>query len=168
MPCVHSYRRRLFIATFLVVALLWSLLTEVASRAGPDVPETGTAHATPGTVLRLAKREIVVSKDDRDRLEVQRLRFELPPSAEIPECCDGKVAGLLDVSIAMPPPPGQREYRVNPYSMHPVRESSSAGGTPSFDLFVKIYPGGGVSSYLSSVPVGGLVHAPQIRAVDWK
>jgi len=165
-----DYCRRQLSTAFLVVALLLALPRDVVPRAGPGAPETGTAPATPGTVVRLASREVLINADGGSggALEVQRLRFELPPTAEIPECCDGEVEGLLHVMVAMPPRPEGGEYRVNPYSMHPVREDSSAGGLISFDLIVKIYPGEGTSSYLGSVPVGGLVHVPQIRAADWK
>ena len=102
--------------------------------------------------------------------EVQRLRFALPKG--------GHAFGpSAHIKVRAPDAPGQRD-RVRAYSA--LLEESAAGvaaeaawgGRSTFNLTVKIYPGGppssrGTSAYLGSVPVGEKVHVPQTRTMAW-
>jgi len=117
----------------------------------------------PGTQCKLLSREIVTTNSTTP--SVHRLRLSLPPTAQIPACCNDN-NGLLHVRVRAPDTPSLTS-RLNPYSAHLNLTSQT------FDLVVKIYPAGpppgpAVSAYLGAVPVGAYVHVPEIRALDWR
>lgn len=107
----------------------------------------------------LLSREVLVAADTASStLEVQRLRFALP---------EGHVAAgpTAHVKVRAPDAPGQRG-RVRAYSM--LLDERRA----SFNLTVKIYPGGppltrGTSAWLGSLPLGGYAAVPQTRRMEW-
>ena len=107
----------------------------------------------------LLSRDVLVAADaSRDTLEVQSLRFALP---------DGAVASgpTAHVKVRAPDAPGQR-MRVRAYSMLVDKAQSS------FNLTVKIYPGGpprtrGTSAWLGALAVGSSASVPQTRRMEW-
>ena len=107
----------------------------------------------------LLSRDVLVAADaSRDTLEVQSLRFALPAGA----VASGPTA---HVKVRAPDAPGQRG-RVRAYSML-VDEAQS-----SFNLTVKIYPGGpphsrGTSAWLGALAVGSSASVPQTRQIEW-
>lgn len=107
----------------------------------------------------LLSRDVLVAADaSRDTLEVQSLRFALPAGA----VASGPTA---HVKVRAPDAPGQR-MRVRAYSML-VDEAQS-----SFNLTVKIYPGGppqsrGTSAWLGALAVGSSASVPQTRRIEW-
>jgi len=129
-----------------------------------DTLDSGEAKlpSRPGTLCKLQSREVLTNNSTTPA--VHRLRFSLPLTAQIPECCSGET-GMLHVRVKAPDASDQT-MRFNPYSAH--LDSSKR----SFDLLVKIYPRGtspdlGVSAYLGAVAVNDYVHVPEIRALDW-
>lgn len=131
----------------------------------------------------LLSRDVLVAADAaRDTLEVQRLRFALP---------DGAVASgpTAHVKVRAPDAPGyatqglnsgvigllvthsgvaldRQRMRVRAYSMD-IDEARS-----SFNLTVKIYPGGpphtrGTSAWLGELKVGSTASVPQTRRIEW-
>ena len=106
----------------------------------------------------LLSREVMTSPAD-GTLEVQRLRFALPPGA------GHGIGPSSHVKVRAPDAVGQRQ-RVRAYSM--VTDATLT----SFNVTVKIYPGGpphtrGTSSWLGSLPVGSLAHIPEVRSLPW-
>jgi len=133
--------------------------------------ESGESKKPPhqGTLCQLLSREVLTEKDSTASPPlpaIHRLRFSLPATARTaPECCGGQ-GGMLHVRVKAPQAPGQ-ELRLNPYSAHVVE------GNATFDVVVKVYPGGpptspGVSAYLGALAVGEYAHVPEIRALDWR
>ena len=126
---------------------------------------SGSAEASkaprPGTSCRLLERQVLTAVNP----PVHRLRFELPSTALVPSCCNG-APGLTHVRVKAPDAVGQT-MRLKPYSAH----VDFANRT--FDIVVKIYlpddqPSAAVSAYLGAVPIGDMVHVPELRAWDWR
>ena len=108
---------------------------------------------------KLQSRHILTAADPvSGTLEVQQLQFALP--------ADSQVAGpTAHVKVRAPDVPGQQN-RVRAYSMLLDRQRRS------FNLTVKIYPGGpphtrGTSAFLGSARVGTLVEVPETREMLW-
>jgi len=145
----------------------------------------------PGTLCKLLSREILTTNTNSTTSPspaVHRLRFSLPLTAQIPDCCNGE-SGMLHVRVKAPDDDARgvvgggptTTMRLQPYSAHIVDDDSS-NKRRSFDLLVKIYhhptigtttsssssnhhPG--VSAYLGAVAINDYVHIPEIRALDW-
>jgi len=107
----------------------------------------------------LLHREILTPADAAtETLEVQRLQFTLPQGS--------RASGhSTHVKVRAPDAPGQRN-RVRAYSALVHVDARS------FNLTVKIYPGGppmtrGTSAFLGSVGIGALVHVPEVRSMRW-
>jgi ferredoxin-NADP reductase len=91
-------------------------------------------------------------------LEVQQLHFALPEGSR----AQGPTA---HVKVRAPDAPGQ-QGRVRAYSM------LLDAGRRTFNLTVKVYPGGpphtrGTSAFLGAAPVGTFVEVPETRAMLW-
>ena len=168
-PRFHRHKC-LFVLSVVAILFVMTLPVRVLARAGGrNNKQENTISTTPGTLVRLVQRDVLIHEDSStDRRQVQRLRFELPSTFVIPKCCDGHTRGLLHVHVALPPLPGEKKYKQNPYSMHLVPPIPGKEAR-FFDLIVKIYPSEtGTSDYLSKVPIHGYVHLPDIRATDFK
>merc|ERR1719491_2023391 len=114
-----------------------------------------------GTLCTLLSREVLNKKNDDASAstlsatpEIQRLRFALPSTFRSPVCCgesskntDDITHGLVHVHIKAPDTKNHT-MRMNPYSAHITRSSSSSSEDESsrgesrftMELIVKIYP----------------------------
>lgn len=103
----------------------------------------------------LLSREIIAPATAND-YEVQQLRFRLPTGA-------AAMGPTAHVKVRAPDVEGQQN-RVRAYSI--IIDDGS------FNLTVKIYPGGpprtrGLSAYLGVLHVGALIHVPHTRTIPW-
>jgi len=162
-----------------ILIILLCLLIECIAKSFDSHDSDEENHPSrPGTLCQLQSREILTNNNSTttSSLAVHRLRFLLPLTAQIPECCNGE-NGMLHVRVKAPDDDDesrrigqQTTMRLQPYSAHMVDSSKQ-----SFDLIVKIYPSiepptsdhPGVSAYLGALAINDYVHIPEIRALDW-
>ena len=169
-PCLESGCPGPSVSCEVLSEACGALFDEIWSSALPEPSLKGVAvhEACPvacGTCSQrlsrceLLGREVLVAADaPSETLEVQQLRFALPEGAD----ASGPSA---HAKLRAPDAPGQRG-RVRAYSML-VDEVSR-----TFNLTVKIYPGGpphtrGTSAWLGSLPVGDWALVPQTRRIEW-
>ena len=153
--------------TLLRALVLSCWATAVCARDIFSIPVSNEHSAAPraGTSCRLLQRDVLVEAG-ANMLAVHRLRFELPVTASgEPACCRGEGSGMVHVHVRAPDADYQHP-RINPYS------ATLNMTDRTFELVVKIYPGGpptspGVSAYLGKLAVGASAHVPEIRSLDW-
>jgi NAD(P)H-flavin reductase len=150
----------------MAVVPLWAVrlltLALVCVAHSGQIRESGESKLAPrpGTLCQLLSRDILTEeKLYAGTLAVHRLRFALPASARIPDCCGGS-GGLFHVRVKAPDATGQMQFR--PYSAHMLPTNRSI-----FELIVKVYPGG-VSAKLGALAVDDYAHVPEIQAIDWR
>ena len=107
----------------------------------------------------LLSRDVLTAADASTGTHaVHLLRFALPHGSRV----SGPTA---HVKVQAPDEAGQLN-RVRAYSMLLDEKA------PTFNLTVKIYPGGppatrGTSAFLGALPLGHTLHVPETRAIDW-
>ena len=137
-------------------------LADVSARVGRRAAQ---AAADARAHCELLGREVLTPADAaRGVHEVQRLTFGVPDG--------GRVVGpTAHIKARAPDAPGQR-MRVRAYSVLLGDCGGGAEGCPTFNLTVKIYPGGppktrGTSAHLGVLAVGATLHVPETRALRW-
>ena len=119
------------------------------------LPTSGSSSEAQSTLCQVTSREHLVLPLD-GALQVVRIRLALPDSwTGPPACCGGEGMGVLHVNVKT------ESSQEKPYSAH-LDEAKR-----SITLIVKVYPHQGVSGHLTSVPPGGFVNVPEIRAWDY-
>ena len=131
----------------------------VSGAAAAAIPAAAATPAWSPTDCELLSREILAPADAATgALAVHRLRFAFPANGSWP-------AAPAHVKARAPDAPGQR-MRVRAYSARVCDDGAS------FNVTVKIYPGGppatrGTSAFMGAIPLGGALDVPQVRSLRW-